>query len=222
MGGWDSNVHVCDHTSSCLEIFSCTWSHTWVHALRSCLALDHTLDACFEFLPCTWLYTLCYGGDLLMHLTTHLMLCVEIFSCTGSHAWFYALRSTFALDHTLDATLWDFACSRWIFWNFFFPAAMKKSRFATPKPARSKSRPTVTANSQHVWSPPAKISAFCCGFVVAPTASGDCESASPRGVWKTTLPSFRVGKMNIQQKFLTLSDLNVIKQLYPEVLGKHR
>ena len=120
MGGWDSNVHVCDHTSSCLEIFSCTWSHTWVHALRSCLALDHTLDACFEFLPCTWLYTLCYGGDLLMHLTTHLMLCVEIFSCTGSHAWFYALRSTFALDHTLDATLWDFACSRWIFWNFFF------------------------------------------------------------------------------------------------------
>ena len=162
-----------------VEIFLCTWPHTWCYALRSSLARDHTPDST------RW--------DLLLHLTTHLM-------------------QRFGISLAVDE----------FFETFFFPAAMKKSRFATPKPARSKSRPTVTANSQHVWSPPAKISALCCGFAVAPTASGDCESASPRGVWKTTLPSFRVGKMNIQQKFLTLSDLNVIKQLYPEVLGKHR
>ena len=82
-----------EKSSSCLhtdmtpryQIFSCTCTPTWRHAIRSCLALAHRHDATLS--------------DLLLHLHTDMMPRYQIFSCTCTPTWRRAIRYSLALAH---------------------------------------------------------------------------------------------------------------------------
>ena len=115
--GWDKNV-----------IGISTW--TWCYALWSSLTFPHELDATLYDLHWHFHMILMLRSTIFIGISTWTWLLRSmIFNCNSTWTWCYALWSSLAFPHELDATLYHLQCEKKLRLPLFEAEVMEGSSF---------------------------------------------------------------------------------------------